>query len=447
MPDGRHIGPWPMTGVKAETWLMRYDESGVCTSPRTRMALLERLQRAPDSPVLLLSHGWNNDFQAAVSLYEHFLQQFEALRDGKLKRGTSPIAVGVIWPSIWLPSDDGPQIAAHPASTRDPFPLERVLAALRAVLPQSVSAARLYELLDADKLSPDETRELAGLIKPALRASNDGAEEAGASVETILRTLRHLQTAFGNDRASFDWDSFGTVDGTTTSEGEQPEAAGLLEYLDPRWALRLASLYVMKDRAGVVGWNGVGPLLRAILEATRGPVYGIGHSFGAKVLLSAMDSPGAPVRKLSAMLLLQPAISHLSFSERVPGRDGPGGYRRVLERVAGCVFSTFSAGDFPLHDVYHHALLRRSDLGDVGIAAAGQPPSAYAALGGYGPRGAGEHLVDPIPGPGTPVAIPNGVRLVGLDGSLEARIAGHGDVTNMYTAWALAELVRHTEGG
>ena len=169
--------------------------------------------------------------------------------------------------------------------------------------------------------------------------------------------------------------------------------------------------------------------------------------FGAKVMLSAVAAPRRRVRKLAAMLLLQPAVSHLSFAEQVPGRGGAGGYRPVLERVAGCIFSTFSTGDFPLHDVYHHTLLRRSDLGELGIAAAGEPPSPYAALGGYGPRGAGEYLVDPIPGPGTPIEIPDRARLVGLDGSHEARIAGHGDVTSVYTAWCLAELVRHTQGG
>jgi hypothetical protein len=237
--------------------------------------------------VLVLSRGGNNDFPAAVSLYERFLQQFEVLQVGKLLRGLSPIAVGVIWPSIWLPSDDGPQIDADPASARDPAPHERVLAALRAALPQSIKYARLYELLDADKLSFEEARELAGLIKPALRASSDGAEEAGASEESILRTLLDLQSAFGTGGAALDWDRFGTVQSCRTSEDEQPEAAGLLQYLDPRWAPRLASLYIMKDRAG-------------------------------------------------------------------------------------------------------------------------------AALGGYGPRGGGEHLVDPIPAPGTAVAVPDGVRLVGL---------------------------------
>ena len=72
MPDARQVGPWPMPGIQTETWLIRYDESGACTSPRTRAALIERLRRSPDAPVLLVSHGWNNDFATAVSFYDHF---------------------------------------------------------------------------------------------------------------------------------------------------------------------------------------------------------------------------------------------------------------------------------------------------------------------------------------------------------------------------------------
>jgi hypothetical protein len=141
------------------------------------------------------------------------------------------------------------------------------------------------------------------------------------------------------------------------------------------------------------------------------------------------------------MLLMQPAVSHLSFAMKVPGRVGPGGYRHVLERVQNPIFSTYSASDFPLHAIYHLALLRQKDLGEAQIAAgatrAGNPPNVYAALGGYGPRGTDESLIDPIPKPGENFEYPKGARLVGLDGSLDNRIDSHGGVANPYTAWAL----------
>jgi hypothetical protein len=114
--------------------------------------------------------------------------------------------------------------------------------------------------------------------------------------------------------------------------------------------------------------------------------------------------------------------------------------------IGDAIFSTYSQSDFPLHDVFHLALRRDADLGEARIAAEGQPPSVYAALGGYGPRGADEMLINPIQKPGVPYAIRQGVRIVGLDGSdavdfptpsQSARIACHGCVANPYTAWAL----------
>lgn len=434
MPSVRPAGPWPIAGVKTKTWLVRFDEGGICTSPHTAAALLEDLSNSPAAPVVLFSHGWNNDFADAVDLYERFLKQFEALPGPELE--TPPVFVGIVWPSIWLPAEGGPQMAAYDASALHPPTTERILLGLRIRLPTSTDWARLYALLDADTFTPDGAREFASLVKPALVASGEGAEEAAATEASVLRTLVDLQRAL--DASPDNIDDIGTIG--EEPRPEPPGAAGV-EFLDPRWALRLTTLYLMKDRAGTVGWNGVGPLLRAILGRSGAPVYAVGHSFGAKVVLSAVASGGDLPRKIRGMLLLQAAVSHLCFAENVPGRGGPGGYRCVLDRVEGPVLSTYSANDFSLHTLYHRLLLRREDLGELRTAGREDPPSPYAALGGYGPRGAGETLVDPIPEPGRPLGIPNGVRLVGLCGSTSHLIDGHGDVANARTAWALRQLM------
>jgi pimeloyl-ACP methyl ester carboxylesterase len=218
------------------------------------------------------------------------------------------------------------------------------------------------------------------------------------------------------------------------------KAAGFFDFLDPRPALRLASLYIMKDRAGKVGSNGVAALLRAMLARTEAPIHVAGHSFGCKAMLSAAAT-GPLSRKLKSMLLLEPAISHLAFAASVPGRGGHGGYRVVLDRVENPIFLTYSASDFPLHEIYHLALLRDKDVGDepqmAGGTRAGNPPNVYAALGGYGPRDSGELLVDPIPEPSVAFANPNNARLVGFDGSFEQRIDSHGGIATPFTAWAL----------
>src|SRR5262249_17376272 len=123
--------------------------------------------------------------------------------------------------------------------------------------------------------------------------------------------------------------------------------------------------------------------------------------------------------------------------------DAPGGYRDALDLIESPIFSTYSASDFPLHAIYHLALLRRTDLGEAQIAAeattAGSPPSGYAALGGYGPPDAAEQLIDPIPLPGEHVNYPQNAGIVGFDGSAGNRIDSHGGVANPSTAWLLCE--------
>lgn len=189
-------------------------------------------------------------------------------------------------------------------------------------------------------------------------------------------------------------------------------------------------------------------LMRSIQGATSARMHAVGHSYGCKVMLSGICNGPALARPLDSLLLLQPAVSHLCFAARVPGTNQAGGYRRALDpaMVKHPILSTYSKKDFPLHGTFHLSLRRDSDLGEAQIAAggttAGDPPSRFAALGGYGPRGAGQALKDPIPAAGESygdlgTAPP---PIIGLDGS-KGRITGHGDIAKPETAWALYELI------
>jgi hypothetical protein len=106
------------------------------------------------------------------------------------------------------------------------------------------------------------------------------------------------------------------------------------------------------------------------------------------------------------------------------------------------ILSTFSAQDVPLHTLFHLAVRRGRDLGEAQIAAAPaefpEPPSRFAALGGYGPRGSGESLIRIKP-LNDRYDLPANVRIYGVDGT--GVITGHGDVSNQATWWALYCLV------
>ncbi|MGY4224968.1 pimeloyl-ACP methyl ester carboxylesterase [Bradyrhizobium sp. USDA 4503] len=437
-------GPYALSGVEMECWIVRYDEQGICCSPKTRDACLARITEHKDRPVILFSHGWNNDFSDSTDLYRRFLIEFEAVLKTYPLGETPPVFVGVTWPSIWLPSDEGPQMAADGShSSRQPDYQQLVLAIGKKIGDES-HRARLYELLESETLHGEDVRELARLIIPTLHLHQEEGPYAAAGEEVVLGALATLQGKSQSIAREYDdVDDIGLA-----GDGPIPRdirTAGLLDYLDPRNAMRLASLYLMKDRAGTVGRNGIALFLTDLLGRTEARLHLVGHSFGCKVILAALAANAKPSRKVSSVLLLQPAVSHLSFASEVPGRGLPGGYSRVPDSVEKPIFCTYSAQDFPLHTVYHLAMLRSRDLGEIKMAGtraptsttAGAPPNVYAALGGYGPRGCGEILIDPIPDIGELFRYQADTRIVGLDGSAWKRIGGHGGIANRYTAWAL----------
>jgi hypothetical protein len=196
----------------------------------------------------------------------------------------------------------------------------------------------------------------------------------------------------------------------------------------------------MKHRAGTVGTRGVAPVLHRILAESDAPVHLIGHSFGARLLMSAISIEPLP-RPARSLLLLQPAVNRWCFAADVVGTGRTGGYRPVLDRVELPVLSTMSSHDLPLRQAFHLAV-RGSSLGEPDIAAIGDT-ERYGALGGYGPAGlsAAEGGSDSARAPGTPYAPPGSARIIAVDASREIdgrpAIGGHGDVNNPVTWWAL----------
>lgn len=426
MPPVPPAGPYPIDGATMPTWIVRFDDHGQCTSPATAQALVDHLAAQPYSDILFFSHGWNTDFTGAVSLYRDFLAALQQVCANHPLNGFNPIFVGITWPSAWFADDAGPNLASVATDVDD-----KVLAQVAAPL-ETADRQRLYELADAATLSHDEALELSALLLPAIAASDDEIDTAASPVdaEALVTAAALLGTVSAGTGTNFD-PVTGLPD-LTVLGGDGG--------FDPRDIVRMFSLYQMKDRAGTVGAKGVATLLRQMLAASPAKLRLLGHSFGCKVMLSAVCAAPAPGRPVESMLLMQPALSHLAIAATVPGRPGPGGYRAVLDRVSGRIFTTYSAKDMPLHDVFHLALRRKEDLGEAKISTAGEPPSRYAAMGGYGPRGSGERLLSPIPAPGDSFGDLAGLKLVALDGS-DNRINGHGDITTGFTAWALHRLI------
>jgi hypothetical protein len=442
MPTSLPPGPYRhirlSDGTDVPYYIIPFDKQGRCEGPETRKHLLETARTGGFTDVFLFSHGWNNDWTAATGRYEDFIQGYMKMRQEHslpVPAGYKPLLVGIFWPStalVFTEDETGPGIAGgDPAAIDAAVGEERqeIREIAEALAPERVE--RFYELAQMEALSEEEGLELAGILQTLYRVS-DEVDTAGEP--TAQEILEAWKAAAAPAQDFSDPANFGTVGG----DAGGPQAAGfgdVLRKLDPRQVVRVATVWQMKDRAGGVGARGVGPLLRDLLQATPARVHLIGHSYGGKVVLSAVASAELP-RKVDSILLLEPAVSHLCFAEKVPSTDRPGGYRPVLDRINKPILSTFSAHDVPLTRIFHLAVRRAGDLGEAQIAGDGEPPSNFAALGGFGPRKAGEKLIDIQDLPQRYDL--TGARVYGLRAT--RTISGHGDISNPSTWWALYNL-------
>jgi hypothetical protein len=428
---------------QAPLYLIQFDKKGRCEAPLTRLELIKAIASGEFTDIHIFSHGWNNIFKEALERYRSFFSGYLSIRSnfGLENSGAyKPLFVGIMWPStaLVLPWEEGPDFAG--AGQRDQYVVEDQLALqeLASDLPEDM-LSRFYELSQRGRtLTPPEGLEFAEILlsifqRPDAELGIYETITANDLLDFWLKTSGSSLT----DRSG----EGGFAPDDDTSSDKTPSAAGILDYLDPRNVIRFATVWQMKDRAGTVGANGVGPMLQEILKGknqnTR--VHLMGHSYGAKVVLSALCYPSNLTGNVASLLLLQPAISYLCFGTNIDGKGTDGGYRKALKRIDGPIFSTFSKNDAPLTKFFHIAVRRNSDLGEQKIA--GVPPSQYAALGGFGPGGmeAGESTTVIMPAVGTKYPIED-AKIFGIDGS-NNKITGHGDISNEFTEWALLNLV------
>jgi hypothetical protein len=113
------------------------------------------------------------------------------------------------------------------------------------------------------------------------------------------------------------------------------------------------SFWVMKRRAGVVGERFGREYLTPMwdeLPLGRPRLHVIGHSFGAKLVTSAVLGGARP----QSLTLLLGAFSAFAFAPAVPGIDRPGFYHRILadEQVRGRIVVLRSRHDTALRVLY-----------------------------------------------------------------------------------------------
>jgi len=246
---------------------------------------------------------------------------------------SSSAAVGIIWPSLLFPDDD-PNTAPPVASTG-----AKLAAALTPAFPgQQQQLATMGQLLDQQPQDPAKLTEFhqlaGGLVTTPAQSIEDAGEAALLTADTA--------TVFGHAAAM-------APHAPSGAQGIGNPFTGL--WNGAREVLRTLSYYEMKNRAGVVGQNGLGPLLAGLTGPSGPPrIHLMGHSFGARLVSYSLaglraDQTGtaSPVKSLT---LIQGAFSHFTFSSSlVFDSSRAGGLTGAGSRVDGPLLATFSSAD------------------------------------------------------------------------------------------------------
>jgi hypothetical protein len=446
MPGHLPARPYRMVEVEggkpAPWYIIPFDKKGRCDGPATRDHLVATARNGSPTDVFVFSHGWNNDWRWASDGYNRFLEGYQDLRrDNHLHdpEPYRPLLVGIFWPStdLVMPWEKAPRFAGL---IPDSDETDREVAQERREVHEiaedlgDADVEAFYALAQHEGgLGRTEALALARILAPLYRSGDPdiAVPEAPVSAEELVEVWEETAEA---PAPEFD----GKI---RPLRRRADDGESLLSRLDPRNPIRLATVRKMKDRAGSVGANGVSRLLGELLKAAPDARFHLaGHSYGCKVLLSAICYLGLP-RPVNSLLLLQPAVSHLCFAADATGHGQPGGYHAALNLVEQPILTTFSANDGPLTTWFHRALWRKADLGEARIAAHGAPPSVYAALGGFGPGGCDDRCerIDIK----TPLEYydldPKGPRIYALNG--DRWIGDHGDISSEATWWALYNQV------
>ena len=421
-------------------WEISFDEQGKADQGEAD-TLLRELPGEDLTDLFVFSHGWNNDRGQARRLYQLYFQQLPGLL---AQGGTDDVRVGtlgVVWPSKrWADEpeptgDGGGGGAAGLGDAAAPAPAAAagdgaLVEDLKDVFGGDDRRAALDELARLLEERPEDPAALARFqALMAELATEPDAEAAGEDQGEQALVTDDPEEVFGRFADAV----------PETGEGG---AAGLGDTFGRLWkgakeALRQLTYFEMKKRAGVVGKQGLGPLLGRIAEADpQVRIHLIGHSFGARLVsftLAGLPPGDSPVKSL---YLLQGAFSHFAFADALPmDRSRGGALKGMAARVDGPLAASFSVHDTAVGKLYPLASLSSRD------DAAGLEDQLFR-WGGIGHDGAQavEATVATLGPVGTAYPFQRG-RFVNLDGNGvitqgPAPSGAHSDIFHPELVWA-----------
>ena len=347
--------------------------------------------------VFVFSHGWNNDHDAARSLYRDFFTNYVAV-SGPPPSGQKRCIVGVLWPSKAL--DDVVNAAVAKAAAEH-GPAASASGGNQAGADAAISA----QLDEVQKLLGPESATVIAQLKTLIPDIHESVSKQREFVDTLRQQLTSRETDNDEEPSSHKFltgsapailadlsketpqAAAGAPTAPTPASTKTP-AAGMFGdvFGGIKGALikfvNLFSYFEMKERAGTVGSKGVAKLLDHLGESAE-RIHLIGHSFGGRVVTAAAKN--SSTNRLRSMSLLQAAFSHNGF------QPGNGFFRDVVEksRIAGPIIITHTFNDSAVGIAYPAASLlggqTASAVNTANLAAkVGGPQNPFGGLGSNG---------------------------------------------------------------
>lgn len=400
--------------------------------------------------LLVVSHGWRNSADEANDLYTKLVTHMA--EQGLPENGAARTyaLVGIFWPSknfdgLMALEESGKSgnAASLGESASDPASCAKLKAHLESLEDFATDPASNDALQKAISLigeldeKPSARRKFIEALRIIAGPAKTGDEEALDIFES--RDPEEIFKSFNFGSAAVHPSLGGTADPTAAGPAtiDTGASAGFFDKLKGAAAAATnsasyLSYYLMKNRAGTVGQNGVAPLvdkLAALPAVER--IHLVGHSFGARVVTAAAFA--SKTNKIRSLCLLQAAFSHNSFSQLMKGF-----FRPVITsgRIHGPTIITHTRNDTAVGTTYALASRVARQL----ASAVGDADDKYGGLGSNGAQqmNAGEVITGKLLATGGTYQLKAGVIHNLL---ADQFIANHGDVTGKEVANAINQAM------
>lgn len=435
---------------------LSFDADGKLQQAQALEELKQRANAASATDAILIAHGFRNDEDDATGLYTRFLKTLrQNLSRPELQAALAArkfVVAGVYWPSKAFRetfADEG-SVQGLDDELAQKEAVKAQLEELKEEATSPAQAAKIdhaIQLLDdlkddtdaQDKFVEDVLSLLAGVEADPTEGLEEIRAKPGSELLDALAAPIILPTAgdSGDEGGTAGVDSV-FVPGEGGTEGLGSFFGSIFGRVGQ--FLNLTTWYLMKNRSGIVGANGVAKAVRD-LKASRPSlkIQLVGHSLGGRLMAACAKSLASPKLQPDSLTLLEAAFSHYGFSPD-NGHGTAGFFRAVVSDkvVRGPLVATFSALDTVVGKVYAVA----SRLAGDNAKAIGDANDPFGGIGRNGAQKTQEAVVDLLHPVGQAYTFTSG-KVTSLDGSA-GLITNHGDVTNDKVTYAFASVVAQT---